>query len=50
VKWLVENQAHQVKKDIGEEKLKYARGAYLNGRRSSTKDGVGFQKGGTTLE
>jgi hypothetical protein len=39
----LEGEAQQKKKDLEEEKLKYARGAYLNSRRPPIKDGIGFQ-------
>jgi hypothetical protein len=40
----LESEAQQKKKDLEEEKLKYARGAYLNSRRPNIKDGIGFQR------
>jgi hypothetical protein len=40
----LEGEAQQKKKDLEEEKLKYARGAYLNSRRPNIKDGIGFQR------
>jgi hypothetical protein len=39
----LESEAQQKKKDLEEEKLKYARGAYLNTRCPNIKDGIGFQ-------
>jgi hypothetical protein len=39
----LEGEAQQKKKDLEEEKLKYARGAYLNSRQPNIKDGIGFQ-------
>jgi hypothetical protein len=39
----LEGEAQQKKKYLEEEKLKYARGAYLNSRRPNIKDGIGFQ-------
>jgi hypothetical protein len=41
----LEGEAQQKKKDLEQEKLKYARGAYLNSRRPNIKDGIGFQRG-----
>jgi hypothetical protein len=40
----LEGETQQKKKDLEEEKLKYARGAYLNSRRPNIKDGIGFQR------
>jgi hypothetical protein len=40
----LEGEAQQKKKDLEQEKLKYARGAYLNSRRPNIKDGIGFQR------
>jgi hypothetical protein len=38
----LEGEAQQKKNDLEEEKLKYARGAYLNSRHPNIKDGIGF--------
>jgi hypothetical protein len=40
----LESEAQQKKKNLEEEKFKYARGAYLNSRRPNIKDGIGFQR------
>jgi hypothetical protein len=40
----LEGETQQKKKDLEEEKLKYARGAYLNSRCPNIKDGIGFQR------
>jgi hypothetical protein len=41
----LKEEALNGEKELEDEKLKYARGAYLNGRRPGFKDGVGFQRG-----
>lgn len=42
----LEEQSQKGKKQLENEKLKYARDTYLNGRRSRIKDGVGFRSDG----
>jgi hypothetical protein len=42
----LEDQAKIGKNELDNDKLKYARGVFLSGRRPMIKDGLGFQRGG----